>query len=155
MCLGRHFRISGSRAGGLSAAPLGGLGVLPLFQNIYQDVKGEKIMKGDVLAKTVLPQIEELVKRFDVFEKSKHYDDWSGISLPDASEFITAGLNAIHRAVGVTSPLARRIEADVKECSPYRLFAAVPHVGGALKALRNDIKSGYLVSVQELIHADI
>jgi hypothetical protein len=118
-------------------------------------VKGEKIMKGDVLAKTVLPQIEELVKRFDVFEKSKHYNDWSGISLPDASEFITAGLNAIHRAVGVTSPLARRIEADVKECSPYCLFAAVPHVGGALKALRNDIKSGYLVSVQELIHADI
>jgi hypothetical protein len=122
---------------------------------MFQDVKEEQIMKEDVLIKTVLPQIEELVKRFDVFEKSKHYDDWSGISCPDASEFITAGLNAIHRAVGLTDPLTKRIEATVKDCSPYRLFAAVPHVGGALKALRNDIKSGYLVSVQELIHADI
>jgi hypothetical protein len=112
-------------------------------------------MREDALAETVLPQIEELVKRFDAIEKSEHHNDWSGVRPHHASEFITAGLNAIHRAVGATSPLAKRLEATIEECSPYRIYAAVPHVGGALKALRDDIKSGYLVSLQELLHADL
>jgi hypothetical protein len=112
-------------------------------------------MKEDALVKIVLPRIEKLVKRFDILEKSEHYSDWSGVHIPEASAFITAGLNAIHRAVGPTDPLTKRIEAVVKDCSPYHLYAAVPHVGGALKALRDDIKSGYLVSVQQLIHADV
>lgn len=112
-------------------------------------------MKEDVLRKLVLPQIEELIEKFDVIEKSEHHHDWSGVSLPDASEFITAGLSAIHRAVGATNPMTRRIETVIRECSPHRLYAIVPHVGGALKALQNDIKSGYLTSVQELIHSSV
>lgn len=112
-------------------------------------------MKEDILVKVVLPQIEKLVERFGTLENSEHYSDWSGIHIPEASAFITAGLNAIHRAVGPTDPLTKRMEATVKDCSPYRLYAAVPHVGGALKALRDDLKSGYLVSIQELIHADV
>jgi len=109
----------------------------------------------DALAKIVLPQIEALIKEYEVLEKSKKHYDWSGTSLDDASEFVTAGTNAIHRVVGPNSPLARRIESIIAECSPYRIHGAVPHVGGALKALRRDISAGYLVSVQELIHANV
>jgi hypothetical protein len=112
-------------------------------------------MSKDALEKIVLPQIEGLVKKFDALEKSGHLSDWSGVDTQCASEFITASLNAIHRAVGETHPLTKRVEAVVKECSPYRLYAAVPHVGGALRALQGDIKAGYLVSVQELIHTDL
>jgi hypothetical protein len=112
-------------------------------------------MRDDKLVEALLPQIEELIRRFDTLDRSEHHRDWSGVHPHDASEFITAGLNAICRAVGATSPLARRLEAIIKECSPYRIYTAVPHVGGALKALRNDIESGYLVGLQELIHADL
>ncbi len=112
-------------------------------------------MKEDALTQIILPQIEELTKRFDLIEKSEHLSDWSGVETPIASEFITAGLNAIHRALGASNPLTQRIEAVVKGCSPRSLYSAVPHVGGALKALQNDIRSGYITSVQELIHSSV
>jgi len=112
-------------------------------------------MKEDPLKQLMLPQIEELIKKFSILERSDHLSDWSGISTPDASEFITGGLGAIHRVLGDTDALTRRIEADVQKCSPHHLYAAVPHVGGALKALRDTINSGYLTSTKELIHASL
>jgi hypothetical protein len=112
-------------------------------------------MKEDALTKIVLPQIEKLVKRLDALEQSEHYHDWSGVDIPAASAFVTAGLSAIHRAVGSAHPLTRHVETIVRDTHPYQFYGAVPHVGGALRALRDDIRSGYLRSVQELIHADV
>lgn len=109
----------------------------------------------DSLAKIVLPQIEDLVQEFEKIEKAKKYNDWSDIDSNDASEFITAGMNAIYRAVGLNNPLSKRLETVIANSPPHHAFVAVPHIGGALKALRKDITSGYLVSIQELIHAEV
>ena len=112
-------------------------------------------MNADALRKIVLPQIEELLKEFDALETSERDPDGPGIEVPEASAFITAGQHAIHRTVGPTDPLAQQIDSVIKLCSPWHIREAVPHVVGALRTLKVEIESGYLATIQELIHASV
>lgn len=109
----------------------------------------------DTLATIVLPQIDELIAKYEELKKRKKYDDWSNIDEGEASELVTAGMAAICRAAGADSQFARQAAKAIETFTPAFIQRSIPHVGGALTALRHAIGSGYLVSVQELIHADV
>jgi hypothetical protein len=108
------------------------------------------------LAAVFLQQIDGLVATYEDLRKRTQYpDDFADIGNDDARGFVTAGMDAIQRIAGVNSQYATQLEDAVKKLSPYYITSAIPHVGGALKALRQSVASGYLVSAEELIHADL
>jgi len=107
------------------------------------------------LATIVLPQLDGLLAIYEDLKKRTQYDDFSDIGKDEASGFITAGMDAIHRIAGTNSQYATQLGEVIKKVSPYHITVAIPQIGGALKALRQSVASGYLVSTQELIHADL
>lgn len=107
------------------------------------------------LAAIVLPQIDELIVKYEEIKKRSKYEDCSDISRDEASEFLTASMTAIHRAAGKDSQFATQADYAIEKNSPHYISIAIPTVGGALKALRHAIDAGYLISVQELIHANL
>jgi hypothetical protein len=107
------------------------------------------------LAAIVLPQLDELIVKFDELRQRVRGSDWSCIEGEMLSEFLSAAISAITRTAGPNSEYATQSKEVIQKCSPYQIYLAVPNVGGALKALRHEVSSGYLVSVQELIHASL
>jgi hypothetical protein len=106
-------------------------------------------------ATIVLPQLDELISTFeDLGRRTKHYD-FSDIDRDETSSFILAGLDAIHRIAGTNSQYATQLDDLIKKLGPYDYLTPLPHVAGALKALRRAVASGYLVTLQELMHADL
>lgn len=107
------------------------------------------------LAGTVLPQIDELMQKYEELRLRSRHDGWLAINAADASEFIGHAMAAVHRAVGVDSEFAIVASKALEQVDAGYISEAIPYVGGALKALRRAIAAGYLVSVRELIHAEV
>lgn len=107
------------------------------------------------LTAMALPQLDELISMFEEIKTSNKYDDWSDIEHDDASEFIAAAVAAIHRIAGAGSQFAKQANKVIEQYPGYRRRQATPHVGGIVRSLRHAVASGYLASVQELIHADM
>jgi hypothetical protein len=109
----------------------------------------------NILANTVLPEIDELIMKYEEMQEHSQYDDLSDIARDDASAFVVAGMAAIHRAAGKDSQFAIQTAAAIDKIRSDQIFFKMPHVAGALKALQRAIVAGYLVSVQELIQATV
>ena len=109
----------------------------------------------DPHVEAVSTQLDELIDAYEQIQRQKKYHDFSDISLSVASQFVTAGIAAISRAAGEESDYARQVDRLLKDIPHHQLFGAIPIVAGTLKAVRQAVASGYLVSVRELIHADL
>lgn len=107
------------------------------------------------LSTIVLPRLDELIARYEVLRKASKYEDMSDIGNAAASEFVTAAMAAIVDIAGAHSQYALQAQATLAKYSPSYITEAVPHFAGIVKALRSAINSGYLTSVQELIHAEL
>lgn len=107
------------------------------------------------LADTALPQIEALLLQFNDIQRHRQAEDYSDVDMARATEFITAGMAAIQRIAGARSPYALQVAEAAAIISPYHIRQRIPHVGGALKALRTAIQQGYLDNLQEGIHAGL
>ena len=107
------------------------------------------------LNSTVLPILDYWIERFESFRKATNYSDFSDISKEDASEFIVGSTDVIYRISGSGSQYAERVDDFIKKCQPHHIAVAIPHVGGALKALRHAVEKNYLIDLQELVHADV
>lgn len=112
-------------------------------------------MVFSAIVTSLLSQIDELIQKYEELKKASKYDDLSDIPREAASEFIIAGMAAIHRIAGKNSQFAIQAEALLQQYKWYQISAAITHIGGAIKALRQAVAAGYLVSVQELLHANI
>lgn len=107
------------------------------------------------MSQAVLPQIKKLIERFLELEGEAKGTDWSYIDIGTASEFVTGGIAAIHRATGQDSAYSTELENAVEKLADPWIQARIPYVGGTLRAVLHAIESGYMVTVQELIHADV
>jgi len=94
------------------------------------------------LTAVVLPQLDELIVKFEEIKKRKREWDWSDIEGDEASGFIAAALAAIHRAAGVNSPFAKQSDEIIGQYPADFRSQAIPHIGGILKSLRHDVASG-------------
>jgi hypothetical protein len=118
--------------------------------------KGETDLKKG-LAEVALPQIDDLIAKFEILRRRQQasgLSDWSAIPEDEADEFVTAGMAAIHRIAGPDSQFAIQTEKIIEQYHLWR-FAVIPHLCGTLRALRQAVASGYLDNVQELIHASV
>lgn len=107
--------------------------------------------------KMALAQIEELLDLYDDFKSRAKYDDLSDLNEAEISEFIAAGRAAVYRISGENSDFAKEYNQVESRYSGYyssTRSAMVPPLAGLLKALEKALKSGYLVQLEQLVHAD-
>src|SRR6266545_406752 len=116
---------------------------------------GERAALTNPVTANVLPQLDELITKYEELKRRSKYDDCSDINSDDASEFITAALAAIYRIAGPNNQFVRHAEKALEQYKSWQISATIPHTGGALKALRHAVASGYLISIQALIHAKV
>jgi hypothetical protein len=106
------------------------------------------------LRDSFVAQLDAIVAEHeDARRRSQHDDASDVISNTKAVEMITRALAAIERVGGRTSPYARQAEAIVAEKAHE--WAKLWRLVGVAQSLSHDLKAGYLVSLEELIHGEV
>jgi hypothetical protein len=105
-------------------------------------------------ATAILAQLDDAVKHGESIGPQSKYDDLSDLKGVAISEATSRLLAVIHRLSPLGSP--HRISAD-SVMKQYTIGNGYAHglLLGIAKALRADYAAGYLLTVEELVHADV
>jgi hypothetical protein len=101
-------------------------------------------------------QLASIIRDYtELKSKPHHYDDYSDV-VDDVTEqtMLTRIRAAVMRISGAESPYSKQLETVLQRrdiLDWYRIGMGV----GIVSALQMDLKSGYLLSVKELIHSEI
>lgn len=110
----------------------------------------------DALSEVVLPEIDKWLEQYTRLEQFAKESSWQhGVSVTSATEFVTAGMALMRRVAGGGSEFVMPAERALAHYDPWNIALVVPHVAGGLEALHDAVQSGYLVSFQELIRAEV
>ena len=109
----------------------------------------------DDYADTVLAELDDLLKKFSNLQVRGMGQAHGVHAQALGAEFVTGGMAAARRATGDGSQYVKQIEATIDEVGWSRIQRAIPIVGGMLKAVRQAVASGYLVTVRELVRAEV
>lgn len=101
----------------------------------------------------LIEQLDVLLEKHAEFQKTSQHKDLSDLSKLERQSLVTRSLAAIHRISGQTSTYSNEVERTLKE-SP-QLHRHTSSILGIVQALRDDLKSGYIKTLVELVHADI
>lgn len=99
-------------------------------------------------------QIIEIVREYDAALNQSQYDDASDVlGLQDVAELRTRCVGAIVRITGTGSTYHKAVQ----ECASRKdhEWNILKKQIGVTKALLYDLKSGYLTSLEEMIHGDL
>jgi hypothetical protein len=114
---------------------------------------GVKNMALDKVA--VLKQIDEVIAMWTAARQRSKYDDMSDLLEAGLSEIVTFLADAIERFAPPGSTYREKADLVSKKYGPDSLHTQQAVLYGILKALRTAYASGYLQTVQELVHADM
>ncbi len=104
----------------------------------------------------LLAQVEGLEREYRKMSKAKGSSAWSAYAnVEAATSFVTSAKAVINRAAGPDSEYAEAVRGLFESFPGWRIGQAVPIAAGAVLALGNAIKSDYLLSYRELIHAEV
>jgi hypothetical protein len=103
--------------------------------------------------KVFIKQLDELISIHVSMRHRSQYDDLSDLPKEDRQSLVTRTIAAIHRITGITSTFSIEIERIIKQ-DPY-LHKHTSPILGVAKALRDDLASGYVQNLTELVHAEI
>ena len=100
-----------------------------------------------------LQQIDDVVTAYEMLKSQAKYDDLSGGDDAAITRLLTRTNSAIERIAGPRSVYVRQAQAQTDE--KFSVGTTLNLVIGVLHALRDDLASGAVDSVQELAHADV
>lgn len=101
----------------------------------------------------LIKQLDDVIVLKDQLAKKSKYDDLSDIKDWELRQLVTIARSGIERITGKSSIYSRQA-AESMSAKTY--FAAqVLMVVGVVESLRFDLKSGYLQTLQEIIHTDL
>lgn len=106
------------------------------------------------ISESLINQLDEVIITYKKLRNQSKYDDFSDLKGPETNKLITRARAAVERISGSKSVYTKQIEAAIDRfgsSNPYN----IPILGGIVEALKEDLQAGYLVSLQELIHADL
>ena len=99
-------------------------------------------------------QLEEIVSEYrEHIERSQYKDGSDNISTGKVQEMVARALAAIERATGNSSVYYKRAETVLG--SNHHEWNKLAGVIGISESLKSDIDSGYMVTLEELVHADV
>lgn len=100
-----------------------------------------------------ITQLDKLIATHRSMQQQSQYDDLSDLSKPDRQSLVTRAIAAVHRITGNNSTYSNEIERIIK-LSPH-LHLHTSSIIGIVQALREDIDSGYIQNLTQLVRADI
>jgi hypothetical protein len=104
-------------------------------------------------------QIDDLVVEYEAIRRS-YRGNSEDIPEDVAASFVISGIAAIQRATGDNSVYSKQINLEVTNIrgnilAQVAMQLCVPAVGGTLKAVQAAVKTGYLDSFEQLVHASM
>lgn len=98
-------------------------------------------------------QLQTLIDTYSSYKKQSRYNDLSDLPKDDRQGLVTRSIAAIHRITGPFSSYSKEIDRILRE--KPELHVHTSSIIGIVKALKDDIDSGYIQSLIELIHAEV
>jgi len=98
-------------------------------------------------------QLDELLTEFNEMQNRSRHDDLSDLPNYERQGLVTRGVAAIERIAGKDSAYAQEIVRILAKW-PH-LHIHTPYILGVVKALRDDVRAGYLTSIVSLAHGEI
>ncbi len=110
-------------------------------------------MQKDLIDQFV-KQIEKIEKMYETLCAKSKYDDLSDLCPEEITGIVSLVISAVNRISGSNSIYSNQLKKDLENRpSTNTLNARI--VMGTLKALKEDISSGYLKSIGDLIYGEI
>jgi hypothetical protein len=103
--------------------------------------------------KVFIKQLDDLIGIHATMRQGSQHNDLSDLPKEDRQSLVTRTIAAIHRITGANSTFSQEIERILKQ-DPY-LHKHTSSLIGIAKALKDDLASGYVQNLAELVHADI
>jgi hypothetical protein len=94
-------------------------------------------------------QLDTLIASYNEMNSRSQYDDISDIPIYAREELSSRLYAALLRLAPASSPYVEQ----AKEASPS-ILVRIPQLVGLVRALKADVEAGWLVTVQEVLHAD-
>ncbi len=104
---------------------------------------------------SILNQLDSLVDEYERIKRSSQYGDLSDLEDAIPNTFIMNMIACINRVSGKTSIYSTELSTNLGKMHLSYCGQRTHYAASVLLALRNDVKSGYLDSVQQLIHASV
>src|SRR5258708_6417787 len=98
-------------------------------------------------------QLRSILEEFDAFKNKAQHEDLSDLPKRDRQALVTRAISAVHRISGQRSPYSKDIDRLLHTLEPLHMHMS--SIMGVAKALLDDLKSGYLRSLVEIVHAEI
>lgn len=110
-------------------------------------------MQKDLIDQFV-KQIEKIEKMYETLCAKSKYDDLSDLCPEEITGIVSLVISAVNRISGSNSIYSNQLKKDLENRSSTNTLNA-RIVMGTLKALKEDISSGYLKSIGDLIYGEI
>ena len=112
-------------------------------------------MNKQNLTQKFISQLEAIIDEFNGFKVKAKYDDLSDVVDPVTTQtFLARARASIARLSGTESAYSKQLETVLKRTDTYDSQKVAMAIG-IVTALLVDLKSGYLTSLQELIHGEV
>jgi hypothetical protein len=98
-------------------------------------------------------QLQSIIEEFNSLRARSQHDDLSDLPKSDRQALVTRAVAAVRRIGGAGSAYSK--EADRLLESLPLLHLHMTSIIGVAKALRNDLKAGYIQSLVEIVHGEI
>lgn len=98
-------------------------------------------------------QLDAVLNEFAAFAAKSQHDDLSDLPKADRQALVTKSIAAIHRIAGTNSSYAKEVDRLLKALNHLHMHTT--SIMGVAKALRDDLKAGYIRSLVELVHSDV
>lgn len=95
-------------------------------------------------------QLEALVSEFKSFQSRSQYDDLSDLPEYERQALVTRAIAAVHRISGAGSIYSKEIDRLLVKLP--QLHEHMTSIAGVVGALLDDLKSGYIQSLVEIVH---
>lgn len=99
-------------------------------------------------------QLDALVQKYESIDRTKKYDDFSGLGGDIYIEYVTLCRAAVDRIAGSTSIYAEEVRRIADPSARDEGFK-IPRLCGVIKALLYDLQQGYLERFQDIAHGEI
>lgn len=112
-------------------------------------------MNKQVHTQTFVNQLEAIINEFNGFKARAKYDDLSDVvDSVTTQTFLARARASIARISGTESAYSKQLETVLKRTDTYDSQKVAMAIG-IVTALLIDLQSGYLISLQELIHGEV
>lgn len=98
-------------------------------------------------------QLDAVLGEFAALSATSQHDDLSDQPKSDRQALVTRAIAAIHRISGTNSTYSREVERLLKTLNHLHMHTT--SIMGVVKALRDDLKGGYIRSLVEIVHSDV